>query len=72
MSKPIATAAYLDTYAGEVAITLVPAPRNAGFWWKTANGEGIVVGGQNRPLPAARAIAYAKWHRSYSNVQVAA
>lgn len=64
-----ATATYNDPWAGLVQVKLVPQPRTDRFWWKRAD-NGQVVGGQARALPAARAVAYAKWHRSFLSVVV--
>lgn len=63
-----ATATYNDPYAGLVQVKLVRMPRTDRFWWKRDNGQ--VVGGMARALPVARAVSYAKWHRSFSNVVV--
>ncbi len=63
----MASAIYNDTWAGPVEVTLVPSLSDrARFRWLRANGQ--VVGGMETAMPEARCIAYAKWHKSFSNV----
>lgn len=64
-----ATATYNDPWAGQVQVSLVRMPRTDRYWWQRDNGQ--VAGGQARAMPAARCVAYAKWHKSFSNVQEA-
>lgn len=64
-----ATAMYDDTYAGKVEVALVRMGRTDRYYWKRDNGQ--VVGAMARALPVGRAVAYARWHKSFSNVQEA-
>jgi len=61
------TATYNDPWAGQVEVTWVPmrSDKTRGYW-KMANG--CTVGGQARAFTQDKAVSYAKWHASFSNV----
>ncbi|WCD44079.1 hypothetical protein Kuura_061 [Caulobacter phage Kuura] len=68
--KQFATAFYADPYAGKVVVALVPmASDKTRAWWKRVD-NGQVVGGQARALGVARAVNYAKAHRSFERVRM--
>lgn len=61
------TATYNDPWAGPVAVTWTPMRHDKarGFWKRD---DGQTVGGQVRAFTQAKAVSYAKWHASFSNV----
>lgn len=67
--RPIATATFLDSYAGRVLVQLVPVGRNGRAVW---TGIDACVSCGYRTLPAMRALAVARRDHRFADVAMTA